>query len=57
MNLKSSKVNIFALGYITMYAPSTPEIAPDAPKVGIARSYCVVRLIMCAKSAVRPQMK
>jgi len=49
-------VRIRALGYIKMYAPITPEIAPDAPRVGMASSAGVVRLSMCAKSAARPQM-
>ena len=29
------RVSIRALGYNRMYAPITPEIAPEAPKVGI----------------------
>ena len=54
MNLMSTRVSIFAFGYITMYAPRTPEIAPEAPKVGIASSEGDVRLRMCARSAAKP---
>ena len=35
-NPKNIRVTTFALGNITRYAPSTPEIAPDAPNAGAA---------------------
>jgi len=45
---------IVAVGHSRAYAPSTPEMAPDAPtvgtgEVGFARS--------CAKDAARPHAK
>src|SRR5438309_1672659 len=33
-NPNNNKVSTLALGNITRYAPSTPEIAPDAPIAG-----------------------
>ena len=51
------KVSIRALGYNKMYAPITPEIAPEAPKVGIRRLAVDVMLRICARSATMPQRK
>ena len=50
-------VSIRALGYKRMYAPITPEIAPEAPKVGMRSPLLVEMLRMWVKSATRPQMK
>src|SRR4029077_5781871 len=51
-NPKNNKVITFALGYITRYAPSTPEIAPDAPSAGAALEGLDN---ICTKSATIPQ--
>src|SRR4029077_15588161 len=51
-NPKNIKVITFALGNITRYAPSTPEIAPDAPNAGAMLEGSDN---MCTKSATNPQ--
>jgi len=45
-------VMIFACGNSIRYAPSTPEMAPDAPIAGISLDGSD---IICAKPATSPQ--
>ena len=54
IHIKLIRVMIFAFGYMIMYAPRMPEIAPEAPNVGIVSSSGEVKLKMCAKSAAKP---
>src|SRR5581483_3939322 len=47
-------VKMLALGYITRYAPSTPEIAPDAPTAGMLPSPAETAIALCKSAAAMP---
>jgi hypothetical protein len=57
--MKKAMINVWirALGYNKMYAPITPEIAPEAPKVGPRSPALVVMLRMWMRPAARPHMR
>src|SRR5947208_15919653 len=48
-------VKILALGNMTMYAPRTPEIAPDAPTAGICPPPVETAKALWARAAAAPQ--
>jgi len=52
-----TKVSMRDLGYNKIYAPIIPEIAPEAPNVGIRSSAVDTTLRMWVRSAIIPQAK